>query len=264
MATCYTTFEGLRYHVIDGRAMWESPSLPVTSDITDHALAAVSSSSPRSTIGSAELLHELHMLCHDQRESIEDVTARLDGLKAEVVAAARRSHGLQLELQELERTIALHVQHRMEAEEKQSARRGAPVAAKAGLATTTTSGAAAAVPRLTAASKQHYEVLVYLLRVHPSWLAQMVVDAAGHERPLLIRTILFVLFADLYDEECEALLLELIEEALGREMRRCEVRARAGHTAAAPLGSWRATAAPLGSFRAAAPKPRTPRRRARW
>ena len=41
-------------------------------------------------------------------------------------------------------------------------------------------GGLAAAPRLSPSDKAHYETLVYLLRVHPSWLAQIVRVAFLH------------------------------------------------------------------------------------
>ena len=196
MAASFTTAEGLRYYVVDGRACWSPP--PVEDDgledVTDVASSVATVPSRASAVARdalsmptlVEMLHELHGLCHEQHfmeapTDVASLASHLDALKADVVSAARHSHSLQLELQELERTIALHIHHRMEVEDR--TRRNPPALSKdassAAAALAAGGGSAAAAPRLSPTERQHYETLLYLLRVHPSWLAQMVLAAGG-------------------------------------------------------------------------------------
>lgn len=198
-ATQYTTAEGLRYYVVDGKARW---SPPPPDDEEDDQTVPSSTGEERdgvSTPAAVDALHELHTLCHEQHFmappiDVLPLAARLDGLKTEVVTAARRSHTLQLELQELEKTIALHISHRMEVEAKAKGAKPPPTLTR-GATSAMAVGGLSQAPRLSPSDKQNYETLVYLLRVHPSWLAQVVVAAGHKDRPQLLRTLLFVLYA---------------------------------------------------------------------
>ena len=150
-----------------------------------------------------------HLSCEHASAATSDaaeLAANVHALKAQMISAARRSHALQSEMQELERLIALHIRHRMEVED----RRRAPPASKLGTE----------VVRLGVDDRSRYELLVYLVRVKPWWLARLVL-AVGHEvRPQLIHLILNVLYADMHDDEDDALLLALMGDALEQETAR--------------------------------------------
>ena len=69
-----------------------------------------------------EVLLQLEQLCTgadaarelDDAAGVERLSSELAQLKAEMMGAAKVSHGLQTELHELERRIALQIRHRME------------------------------------------------------------------------------------------------------------------------------------------------------
>ena len=121
-----------------------------------------------------EALTELHKLCRDgdgaamgAAGDAASLATRVNTLKVEMITAARQSHVLQLELQELEKMIALHIRHRMEVEDKKPRR---VVVNKAG-------GSASLRP--SADDRGRYETLAYLVRLNPWWLAK-VIGAVSH------------------------------------------------------------------------------------
>ena len=164
-------------------------------------------------VAMASNLRELHLLCREQGVAPAADTlvlaSRVNGLKHEMISASRRSHALQIELQELERMIALHIRHRMEVEDKGLHRRGAAAGKLAG-------GAAV---RPSAEERGRYETLTYLIRVNPGWLARLVGEVGYKEKGALLHLILNVIYADMHDGEDDALLLSLFGEALEQQTR---------------------------------------------
>lgn len=178
---------------------------------------------------------------------------RVSVLKAEMLAAARRSHALQSELQELERLIALHIRHRMEVEDKWRSRLGgtrsaARTACPLGPRLSGRRAGHVLVPRLSnvpgitfagtpkrdvasvkgglpAEERSKYETLTYLVRVNPWWLAQVLQTVDHKGKPQLLHLILDVVYADMHDEDDDVLLLTLFGEALEREVKKAADKA---------------------------------------
>ena len=100
---------------------------------TEAAAAPVSAPTPRGfdVCAACESLTELHRLCREtpggtamgnDPDEAHGLATKVNALKTELVTAARQSHALQSELQELERLIALNIRHRMEVDEKKARR----------------------------------------------------------------------------------------------------------------------------------------------
>ena len=128
--------------------------------------------------------------------------------RAPSAQAAKLSHTLQTELQELERTIALQIRHRMEVmNPSKYGKKGGEAKGEV-------------KRRIEATDRRRYEKLTYLVRVNPGWLAQLLVRTT-HEKAPLVQLIVFVLYADMHDLEEDRLLLQLFGEALSIETKKC-------------------------------------------
>ena len=118
-----------------------------------------------------DALLQLQRLAHSGVGGSDSALAqaeKLQALKKEMLQAAKLTHKLQSELQELEKLISLHIHNRMEVQDKLSAKKGLQQidGSKGG-----TNG----TPRtkMTASDRTRSNML-YLLRVNPSWLAGVI------------------------------------------------------------------------------------------
>jgi len=129
---------------------------------------------------------------------------KLQSLKKEMLQAAKLTHKLQSELQELEKLISLHIHNRMEVQDKLSAKKGLQQIDGS-------KGGSGATPRtkMTARDRKRYETLLYLLRVNPSWLAALIGQVTHDMQPQLVQFVIFVLYADMHDPEDDLLLLQV-------------------------------------------------------
>ena len=140
-------------------------------------------------------------------------SARLAGLRDELRSAAKTSHRLQSEVHELEHVIGLHIHNRMAVQSKVAERRGLHEASK--------ERSAARERRLGAEEKKKYETLLFLVRNHPPWLAEIAARVAHDQQPQLVQLIVFAIYADMHDAEDDLLLLQLFGVALASEVARC-------------------------------------------
>ena len=140
-------------------------------------------------------------------------SARLAGLRDELRSAAKTSHRLQSEVHELEHVIGLHIHNRMAVQSKVAERRGLHEASK--------ERSAGRERRLGAEEKKKYETLLFLVRNHPPWLAEIAARVAHDQQPQLVQLIVFAIYADMHDAEDDLLLLQLFGVALASEVARC-------------------------------------------
>ena len=75
--------------------------------------------------------------------------------------------------------------------------------------------------RLGAEEKKKYETLLFLVRNHPPWLAEIAARVAHDQQPQLVQLIVFAIYADMHDAEDDLLLLQLFGVALASEVARC-------------------------------------------
>ena len=104
-------------------------------------------------------------------------------------------------MHELEHVIGLHIHNRMAVQSKVAERRGLHEASK--------ERSAGRERRLGAEEKKKYETLLFLVRNHPPWLAEIAARVAHDQQPQLVQLIVFAIYADMHDAEDDLLLLQL-------------------------------------------------------